>query len=60
MSERNRELKQYHDCMDRLHAPEALYTEVWNMTVQSESQHAQSAETTHKDRYTVPVAVDSG
>ena len=55
MSERNRELKQYHDCMDRIRAPEALYTEVWNMTVQSESQHAQSAETTYKDRYTVPV-----
>ena len=38
MSEMDRELKQYHDCMDRLRAPEALTQEVWNMTIHSQAQ----------------------
>ncbi|MBQ9664185.1 MAG: hypothetical protein IJV40_13640 [Oscillospiraceae bacterium] len=42
MSEQNRELRQYLDCMDTLHAPEELYTEVWNMTLE---QHTASQET---------------
>ena len=55
MSELERELKQYRSCMDHLRAPEALYTEVWNMTTQSESQSDKTREITTETRYTVPV-----
>ena len=55
MSELERELKQYRSCMDHLRAPEALYTEVWNMTIQSESQSDKTREITTETRYTVPV-----
>ena len=55
MSELERELKQYRSCMDHLRAPEALYTEVWNMTIQSESQHDKTKELITETGYTVPV-----